>query len=204
MMQSKSSPIIHDLVLIGGGHSHAITLKLWGMNPISGVRLTLITDTSHTPYSGMLPGHVADFYSFDETHIDLRCLARFAKAQLYLDQAINLDLIDNKVICANHPPVDFDYLSIDIGSTPETINIPGVSQYAITAKPIPRFLTVWNTLIKMVINEPHKQYSISIVGGGAGGVELALNIHSHLTRILQQFNQHLSNITINLFHQRET
>lgn len=204
MMQSKPSPIIHDLVLIGGGHSHAITLKLWGMNPIPGIRLTLITDTSHTPYSGMLPGHIAGFYSFDETHIDLRRLARFSQAQLYLDQAINLDLINNKVICANYPPVDFDYLSIDIGSTPETVNIPGASQYAITAKPISRFLTVWNALIEMVINEPHQQYSISIVGGGAGGVELALNIHSRLTGILQTYNQPLSNIKINLFHQGET
>ncbi|XHU96909.1 MAG: selenide, water dikinase SelD [cyanobacterium endosymbiont of Rhopalodia gibba] len=203
-MQSKPSPIIHDLVLIGGGHSHAITLKLWGMNPIPGVRLTLITDTSHTPYSGMLPGHIAGFYSFDETHIDLRRLARFSQAQLYLDKAINLDLINNKVICANYPPVDFDYLSIDIGSTPETVNIPGASQYAITAKPISRFLTVWNALIEMVINDPHQQYSISIVGGGAGGVELALNIHSRLTGILQKSNQPLSNIKINLFHRGET
>ncbi|WGT68461.1 selenide, water dikinase SelD [cyanobacterium endosymbiont of Epithemia clementina EcSB] len=203
-MQSKPIPIIYDLVLIGGGHSHAITLKLWGMNPIPGVRLTLITDTSHTPYSGMLPGHVAGFYSFDETHIDLRRLARFSRAQLYLDQAINLDLINNKVICAKYPPVDFDYLSIDIGSTPETVNIPGASQYAITAKPIPKFLTVWNEIIETVIKKPHQQYSISIVGGGAGGVELALNIHSRLTAILQKFNQPLSNIRINLFHQGET
>ncbi|XLQ12511.1 MAG: selenide, water dikinase SelD [cyanobacterium endosymbiont of Epithemia adnata isolate EadnSB Bon19] len=202
-MQSKPSPIIHDLVLIGGGYSHAITLKLWGMNPIPGVRLTLITDTSHTPYSGMLPGYLAGFYSFDDIHIDLRRLARFSQAQLYLDQAINLDLINNKVICDNYPPVDFDYLSINIGSTPETVNIPGASQYAITAKPMSRFLRVWNTLIEMVINEPHQQYSISIVGGGAGGVELALNIHSRLTRILQKYNQSLSNIKIHLFHPGE-
>ncbi|NJQ97284.1 MAG: FAD-dependent oxidoreductase, partial [Hydrococcus sp. CSU_1_8] len=82
-MRSPNFPITTDLVLIGGGHSHAIVLKLWGMNLLPGVRLTLITDTSHTPYSGMLPGHVAGFYSFDETHIDLRRLARFTKAQFY-------------------------------------------------------------------------------------------------------------------------
>ena len=203
-MQSKPISITHDLVLIGGGHSHAITLKLWGMSPIPGVRITLITDTSHAPYSGMLPGHVAGFYSFDETHIDLRRLARFSKAQFYLDQAINLDLINNKVICANYPPIAFDYLSIDIGSTPKTINIPGASQYTIAAKPVPEFLKTWNTLVKKVSNEPQKQYSISIVGGGAGGVELALNIHSRLTRILQRSNRPLSNIKIHLFHQGKT
>ncbi len=203
-MQSKPIPITHDLVLIGGGHSHAITLKLWGMKPIPGVRLTLISDTSHAPYSGMLPGHIAGFYSFDETHIDLRCLARFSRAQFYLDKAINLDLVNNKVICANHPPVDFDYLSIDIGSTPKTVNIPGASQHVIAVKPVQKFLIVWNKLVKMVTSEPHKQYSIGIIGGGAGGVELALNIHSRLTKILQKFNQPLSKIRINLFHQGET
>ncbi|WP_145961886.1 hypothetical protein [cyanobacterium endosymbiont of Rhopalodia gibberula] len=132
-------------------------------NPIPGVRFTLITDISHTPYSKMLPGHVAGVYSFNETYIDMRRLARFFQAQLYLDRAINLDLINNKVICANHSPVYFNYLSIDIGSTPETVNISGASQYAIIVKPISRFLTVWNTLIKIVINEPQQQYSIGIV-----------------------------------------
>ena len=123
-----TSPIVKDLVLIGGGHSHAIVLKMFGMKPLPGVRLTLITDTSHTPYSGMLPGHVAGFYDYDESHIDLRRLAQFAQAQFYLDRAIGLDLENNKVICANHPDVAFDLLSIDIGSTPATISIPGAAE----------------------------------------------------------------------------
>jgi selenide,water dikinase len=103
-MQQATYPIVKDLVLVGGGHTHAIALRMFGMNPLPGLRLTLITDTSHTPYSGMLPGHVAGFYDFDECHIDLRHLAQFAQAQLYIDRAVGLDLDNNKVICANHPP----------------------------------------------------------------------------------------------------
>jgi selenide,water dikinase len=112
-----------DLVLLGGGHSHAIALKLFGINPIPEVRLTLISDVEQTPYSGMLPGHVAGFYSWDETHIDLRQLCQFASANLLIDKAIGLDLDHNRVICQHHPPVSFDYLSIDIGSTPNTISV---------------------------------------------------------------------------------
>ncbi|MEA5533477.1 selenide, water dikinase SelD [Crocosphaera sp. XPORK-15E] len=203
-MLSKPIPLTHNLVLIGGGHSHAILLKRWGMNPIPGVYLTLISDTSHTPYSGMLPGHVAGFYTFEETHIDLRRLARFSQAQFYLDQAIGLNLDNNQVICANHPPISFDYLSIDIGSTPNNNNITGASQYSIPAKPVPQFLAAWNQLIETVENNPKNIYKITIVGGGAGGVELALNMQTHLQAILEKAQQPLSNLIIHIFHQGQT
>ena len=199
-MQQATHPITTDLVLIGGGHSHAIALKLFGMKPLSGVRLTLITDTSHAPYSGMLPGHVGGFYSFDQTHIDLRRLARFARSQLYIDRAIGLDLANNRVICANHPPVAFDYLSIDIGSTPTTISVPGAAEYAIPAKPVPKFLTAWNQIVEEVTNNPEKPLSLAIVGGGAGGVELALNMQVNLDRRFKNAQQTTNNLQIHLFH----
>ena len=202
-MQSNTHPTQKDLVLIGGGHSHALVLRMLGMNPLPGLRLTLITDTSHTPYSGMLPGHVAGFYNFDETHIDLRRLAQFANTQFYLDRAIGLNLDRKQVICSDHPPVKFDYLSIDIGSTPETISILGATEYAIPAKPVPQFLYAWNSLLEQVTSKPQQNITIAIVGGGAGGVELALNMHSHLQRLLRQLHQSTENLQIHLFHRRD-
>lgn len=186
--------MVRDLLLIGGGHSHAIALKMFAMNPPPGLRLTLMSDCSQTPYSGMLPGHLAGFYSFDETHIDLRRLAQFAQAQFYQDRAVGLDLVNNRVICLNRPPVTFDYLSIDIGSTPEKQKIVG-SQYAIPAKPVPEFLAAWNQLLQEAENRAEKPLSINIVGGGAGGVELALNMQSRLLGILPAHQ-----VIINLFH----
>jgi len=171
-----------DLVLIGGGHSHAIVLKMFGMKPIPGVRLTLISDVSHAPYSGMLPGHIAGFYSYDECHIDLRSLCEFAQCQIFVDRAIAIDFNNNRVICQNRPPVNFDLLSIDIGSTPATLSVPGAAQYAIPAKPVPEFLANWNQLISSTPNYLDKPLRIAIVGGGAGGVELALNMHYSLRK----------------------
>ncbi len=199
-MNSTTHPIVKDLVLVGGGHSHAIVLRMFGMKPMPGLRITLITDHSSTPYSGMLPGHVAGFYTHEECHIDLRKLARFAQVQLYLDRAVGLDLEHDRVICANRPPVRFDVVSIDIGSTPKMPAVLGDLSAIIPAKPVETFLQNWSTIVQQVIQAPELPRSLSIVGGGAGGVELSLNIQHHLHRILKTANQPLSNVTIHLFH----
>ena len=185
-----------NLILIGGGHSHAIALKLFGLHPIPGVRLTLISDVEQTPYSGMLPGHVAGFYSYEQTHINLSSLAKFARAKLCIDRAIGLDLERNRVICHSHPPISFDYLSIDIGSTPSAISVLGAKEYAIPAKPVPKFLIAWSKLLEVAKNNPQKSLAITIVGGGAGGVELALNMHHRLGKEMEI----PYNYQINLIH----
>jgi selenide, water dikinase len=196
-MQQNTQPIIKDLVLIGGGHSHAIALLMFGMKPLPGVRLTLITEASDTPYSGMLPGHIAGFYTRDECHIDLRRLAQFAQAQLYIDKAVGLDLKNNKVFCANRLPVAFDVLSIDIGSTPATLSVLG-AEYAIPAKPVAQLLKHWYQLLEDVAENPAKLIRIGIVGGGAGGVELALSMQAHLLGIKKRENN-FSQLEIHLF-----
>ena len=197
---SLSQPIFKNLVLIGGGHSHAIALKLFGINPIPGVQLTLITESSDTPYSGMLPGHVAGFYTHEQSHINLSSLAQFAQANLIIDQAISLDLEKNQVICANHPPVTFDLLSINIGSTPAREPVLGAAKYAIAVKPVKQFLAVWNDLLEKFSENPQKPISLSIVGGGAGGVELAMAMRSRLDQILKNSQQPKHHLKIHLCH----
>ncbi|MGF1515694.1 MAG: selenide, water dikinase SelD [Elainellaceae cyanobacterium] len=202
-MKPPSTPLTQDLVLIGGGHSHAIVLKQFAMNPLPGVRLTLITDVSHTPYSGMLPGYVAGLYTFDECHIDLWPLARLAGARLILDRATGLDLAHQRVLCAQHPPIAFDTLSIDIGSTPSTANVEG-AEHLIPVKPISKFLARWDALVATLSAQPHRlaapnpPLKFAVVGGGAGGIELAFAIEGRFQRLHQQ-SQKAQGIEIHLF-----
>ncbi len=178
IVQNHWQLMVKNLVLVGGGHSHAIAVQIFALNPLPHVNLILISENIDTPYSGMLPGHIAGFYTHQECHINLEHLANIAKADFYIDRVINLDLENNQVICANHPPIDFDILSIDIGSTPETINIPGADKYAIPAKPWTKLLHEWNKLC--LENHYNQPINIAVVGGGAGGVELALAMQARL------------------------
>jgi selenide,water dikinase len=139
-MQSSGSSVVKDLILVGGGHAHVSVLRKFGMQPIPGLRITLITRDIHTPYSGMLPGYIAGHYDYDECHIDLGPLARFANARLYHDQVTRLDLDKKLVYVEDRPPVPFDLLSINSGSRPRVMDVPGADEFALVAKPIDVFL----------------------------------------------------------------
>ena len=197
-MNAGATPIVKDLVLAGGGHSHVIVLKRFGMKPVPGVRITLICRDVETPYSGMLPGHIAGHYTHDEIHIDLGPLARFANARFYHDEVIGLDPIDRTVICRNRPPVPYDVLSIDIGSAPLTDDVPGARGAVVPVKPIGNFIDRWNSLVQRVL-ATEGPIRIGVVGAGAGGVEMVLAMHHGLRARLRRIGGNPDRLSFDLF-----
>ena len=181
-------PIVKDIVLIGGGHAHVAVLKSFGMRPIPGVRLTLVTRDVETPYSGMLPGLIAGFYTFEETHVDLRPLARFAGARLLHDRAIGLDLAKRRVLMEQHPQLAYDLLSIDIGSTPQAHGVPGALEHATPVKPITALSARWAAILERMRaagGGPGSPRRFVTVGGGAAGVEVTLAVRHRLRQVLK-------------------
>ena len=165
-MKSSDQPVLRDIVLVGGGHSHVGVLRMFGMQPMPGVRITVICTDTHTPYSGMLPGYIAGHYGFDEVHIDLARLAVFAGARLYRDEVIGIDRQNQRVICRHRPPVTYDLLSINIGSTPQIQQIEGAQALAVPVKPIAQFNQRWLQLLAKV-REWRGRMTVAVVGGGA-------------------------------------
>ncbi|WP_424971906.1 selenide, water dikinase SelD [Dinoroseobacter sp. S76] len=163
-------PLTRDLVLIGGGHTHALVLRQWGMTPLPGVRLTLIDPHPSAPYSGMLPGHIAGHYARQDLEIDLVKLARFAGARLILGRAEGLDMATREIHVPGRAPVRYDIAALDIGVTSRLPDLPGFSEHALAAKPLGRFADHWETFAANPPTEPH----VVVLGAGVAGVELAM------------------------------
>ena len=163
-MQSRV-PVATDLILLGAGHAHVEVLRRFAMRPEPGVRLTLIGREPETPYTGMLPGLIRGEYSFDQAHIDLAPIAAAASARLILAEATAIQLAERRITVTGRPEVPFDLLSIDVGGEPAMPADSGVP-----VKPIGQFLARLATLEA----ELRPGARIAVVGGGAGGTELAL------------------------------
>jgi len=178
-MQTNSGPILRDLVLVGGGHSHVAVLKAFGMQPLAGLRITLVCTDAHTPYSGMLPGYVAGHYAYDEVHLDLVRLCAYAGARFVRAQVVGIDRETRQVLLHGRPPLDYDVLAINTGSTPQLAQVQGASEHAIAVKPIAAFNARWLQLLARVRAGQGPRH-IAVVGAGAGGVELLLAMQYRL------------------------
>ena len=196
-MRGERAPVTTDVVLVGAGHAHVGVIRAFGMKPMPGVRVTLVTRQVHTPYSGMLPGLIAGVYGHDETHIDTAPLCSFAGARLYRSEVIGLDLAARRIICRDRPPVPYDILSIDIGSTPSARDVPGAGAHAIPVKPIDGFIDRFEAVRARVLAASGKA-RIGVVGGGAGGVELLLALHRRLARDVRAAGHDPAGLTFTL------
>ena len=185
-------------MLVGGGHTHVFVLRHFGMKPLPGVRVTLISRESNAPYSGMLPGMVAGHYTFADAHIDLAPLSRFAGARFLRDQVVGVDLERKRVLCAGRPPVAYDVLSLNTGSAPGMRAVPGAEGSVVPVKPIDGFHARWERLRRRIATSA-TPVSVGIVGGGAGGVELALSIRYGLARAAKAAGRPADGFRIELF-----
>ncbi len=168
-----------QIVLAGGGHSHALLLRRWAMQPNlrpEGL-ITLVSRASTTLYSGMVPGLIAGYYSRDAAEIDLRQLARKSGVALVVAEIIGIDISRKELLLADRPPISFEILSLDVGA--ETKSLPNEKEFRdsvdlMPIKPLEPALDWLDQQDKedfLADNVP-----FMVVGAGFAGVELALSL----------------------------
>lgn len=167
------------IVLIGGGHAHALVVHALGRyikrNP--SIVFTLISDQTHSPYSGLLPSVIAKHFAQDAHLINLPALCEKTGVSFIHARVENINPDARQVITTCGQTIDYDVLSINTGITPDT-RTDGVKEFATPVKPIHAFHALW----KQIESESKTGESkhIAIVGAGAGGVEVAFAVQHAL------------------------
>jgi pyridine nucleotide-disulfide oxidoreductase family protein len=162
------------LVLVGGGHAHIEVLRELALRPEPGVQATLVTPGQRLVYTGMVPGVIAGHYVMSECVIDLAQLARRANAELMLTTASLASPDAGKLACADGTVLPYDVLSLDVGSQPVIGEARGVERNAILLRPLERALVGFSGVFARAA--AGKVNAVTVVGGGAAGIELALAI----------------------------
>ncbi len=163
---------------MGGGHAHIQVLKRWAMTPVPGARLTLVVDRPVAVYSGMVPGFVAGQYSRDDLEIDVRPLALRAGARCIITAATGLDTRARRLVLDGRPPIAYDTVSFDVGSTVAGLELPGVREHAIPTRPIGEFVRRVDELLAAA--RARNAARLVVAGAGAGGVEVAFALAARL------------------------
>lgn len=172
------SPIRHELVLAGGGHSHVGVVRMLGMEKPNGLGISLVSESAITPYSGMLPGLIAGHYREEECFIDLRRLCEWAGVRFIQANINGLDSTNSQLLLEGRPALGYNTLSINSGSTPAVDSIPGAANVGVALKPIKHFLAAFDAF---TVSLPQRsEASITVVGGGAASVEVLLAMHYKL------------------------
>ena len=194
--QQEYDSIQKEFFLVGGGHANINLIKEFGMRPIDGVRLNLITDVMHAPYTGMLPGYVSKHFDFESSHIDLNRLCTNNNVRLFHSYVEKIQPNEQLIYCNNRPPVKYDYLSLNVGSVQQTKNIKGAEKYALSVKPVNNFLNNISHLIDQIKNF-RGIFHLVIAGGGPVGIELAIAIQTRIN--IEMANMNLIPDTVKVF-----
>ncbi len=171
------------LLLVGAGHAHAQVLRDWVRQPVPHTDLLLVSPSALAPYSGMVPGWLAGTYRYEQICIDFAALARAAGARFVRDEMVALDPDKRIVRLASGDALDYDRLSLNIGSTLEPPAPAGTRLLAL--RPLGRLHeateALWPELAALRGERP---YVVTAIGGGAAGFESLLAVLQRLRSVM--------------------
>ncbi len=177
------------LVLAGGGHAHVEVLRDLAQQPDAGCEATLVTPYPWLTYSGMVPGLIAGHYEIDACTVDLARLAERAGVAVVASAVRRVDPASHEVECANGSILPYDVLSLDVGTQPRMGSARGVEEHAVPMRPLERVVRGWSDVVVRARNG--EIGAVTVVGGGAAGVEIALAMEYRLCQELGLASAHV-------------
>ena len=184
-----------ELVLVGGGHAHMVTLARLREFTEKGFGVTLIQPSVYHYYSGMGPGMLGGTYSPEQIRFETQRVVEAAGGHFILDHVFRIDPYKRRVLLAESgKELPYDVLSLNSGSSVNDQlvrnqqNVSSVSS-VFSAKPIERLVEAKARLLSLAASGCAE---IAVVGGGASALEIAGNIQ----QLCGKADLHMPRITI--------
>ena len=113
----------------------------------------------------------------DHVAYPIRGALRKTGAKFRMASTISIDHKNKQVKLDSSELLDFDHLIIALGSTTADFGIPGVNEYALGMKSVHEALTIRAEVMRRFEDlcrfEDSTRFTISVIGGGPTGVEMA-------------------------------
>jgi selenide,water dikinase len=175
------------VALLGIGHTNAQILRRWRTHELPNVELVCVSNFRKATYSGMLPGVLAGQYEQAQMEIDLVRLCAAARATLVIANVDGLNLELQQLRFTDRAPLEFDVLSIGIGSVPTFAGVTVGIDLAVAIKPMQTFIRRLDERLRRAAAKRattgDDTLRIVVAGAGAGGLEIAMCLPAHLAAL---------------------
>jgi len=164
-----------QLLLLGGGHAHMVTLANLHHFTETGVEVTVVQPSEYHYYSGMGPGMLGNTYRPDDIRFATRQQVEGKRGRFILDKAAFIDPEKRLVTLeGSDAPIHYDVLSCNVGSYVPREIIEGVGDKVFTAKPIEELLSARQMILALASEQ---SVTVAVVGSGPSAIEIAGNLH---------------------------
>lgn len=169
-----------QLVLIGGGHAHMVTLAKLDSFVAKGYGVTVVQPSDYHYYSGMGPGMLGESYTPEEIRFETRRQVEQRGGTFLRDKAIRIDPHNRLVFLErSEHPLAYDVLSCNAGSQVVSPVAAVDNQQVFAVKPIEQLLAARERLLELSADHSVR---VAIIGGGPSAVEVAGNVWRLVTQ----------------------
>jgi NADH dehydrogenase FAD-containing subunit len=164
-----------QLLLIGGGHAHMVTLARLRTFIDKGFGVTVIQPSEYHYYSGMGPGMLGGTYRPEEIRFATRRQVEARGGRFILGKAYRIDPHKRVVLLeGSEEEVGYDVLSCNAGSFVQREPLGGDFPNVFTAKPIEELLRARQLIVDRA---RVGRITIAVIGSGPSAIEIAGNVH---------------------------
>ncbi|MCC7436418.1 NAD(P)/FAD-dependent oxidoreductase [Candidatus Nomurabacteria bacterium] len=199
-MQTKQQA---KVVIIGGGFAGIEAAKKLSKN--KNINLTLITKNPFFEYYPALYKLVTGALAI-EVCVPYKKIFRNKSVSVIQGQYHSYDNNKKEVSLYDGQTFQYDYLVLAMGSETNYFNIPGIKEFAFSFKSAKEALALKQHFLELLQkskdvprDELVNRFHVTVVGGGASGVELAGDITTYLRKMTKRYHIDPRLVTVDLF-----